>query len=117
MAWSDNLNHIDIIFFNDEIHSKELNKDLKLDKDLDPVTGLAMKTIIKQYWDYFITEGAKQTILGYAFVINTGGPKPVCYCKPFYGHYESKVILEQVQQLIQNSGLNAARDLREVWWY
>ena len=53
-----------IIIFSEEDHLEELNKDLKFDKNIDPETKLAVTEIIKEYWDYFVTAGAKRTILG-----------------------------------------------------
>ena len=47
LEWSDDSNRTDIILFIDDIHSKELNKDLKLDKDLDPMTGIVIRIIVK----------------------------------------------------------------------
>ena len=62
-----------------------------------------VSAVIKKYWDCFVTVGAKQIILGYEFVIDTGGAKPVCCKKTSYGPYESKVIMEQVNQLLHNN--------------
>ena len=40
--------------------------------------------------------------MGYKFAIDAGGAKPVCYRKPSYGPYESKVIIYQLTQLKNN---------------
>ena len=88
--------------FNEKIHSAELTKDLQFNEDLDSKTMADITQTIKDYWDCFVTIGAKRTILGYEFGIDTAGAKPVCCRKPLYGHYESKVILEQVRQLLIN---------------
>ena len=94
LQWSDNSSRTDIILFNEDIDSEELSKDLKFDGSLDLRTKNAVTKIVKDYWDCFATRGAKRTILGYEFGIDTAGAKPVCCWKPLYGHYESKVILE-----------------------
>ena len=102
LQWSDNSSRTYIILFNEDIDSEELSKDLKFDGNLDLRTKNEVTKIVKDYWDCFATRGVKRTILGYKFGINTAGAKPVCCRKPLYGHYESKVILEQVRQLLMN---------------
>ena len=102
LTWSNTSIRTDVILFDEVKHSAELKKDLKFDKDLDKETEIAITNMVKNYWDCFVTAGAKRTILGYEFGIDTAGAKPVCCRKPLYGHYESKVILEQVQQLLIN---------------
>ena len=102
LKWSDNSDRKDIILFNEKNHSAELSKDLQFNEDLDSKTMADITQTIKDYWDCFVTVGAKRTILGYEFGIDTAGAKPVCCRKPLYGHYESKVILEQVRQLLIN---------------
>ena len=90
LQWSDNSSRTYIILFNEDIDSEELSKDLKFDGSLDLKTKNAVTKIVKDYWDYFATRGAKRTILGYEFGIDTAGAKPVCCRKPLYGHYESR---------------------------
>ena len=88
--------------FNETVHSVELDKNLKFDKELDLRTKELVTQIVKDYRDSFVTMGAKHTILGYEFDIDTAGTKPVCYRKSLYGHYKSIVISEQVCQLLIN---------------
>ena len=57
---------------------------------------------IKEYWDFFVKVGAARPILGYEFGIDTGDAKPVFCKKPSYEPYESKVIVTQVDQLLNN---------------
>ena len=45
---------------------------------------------------------AKCSIKGYAFEIDIDESQQVCCQKPSYGPYESKVIMEQVNQLLHN---------------
>ena len=47
-------------------------------------------------------EGCKRPIIGYKFGIDTGTAKPVCCKKPTYGFYESKIIMEQIMELLKN---------------
>ena len=61
---------------------------------IDAITQSCIIDIIKNIWEYFVKVGAKHTILGYEFGIDTGGARPVCCKKTFYVPYESKVIME-----------------------
>ena len=50
-------------------------KGLKVGENVNLNTRGFVTSIIKKYWDFFVKEGAKQTILGYKFGIDTGGAK------------------------------------------
>ena len=67
---------------------------------MNVVTRDIAKAIIIKYWDYFVKKGAKRTIIGYGFGIEKAVAKPVCYRKPSYNLYESKVFMTQVAQLL-----------------
>ena len=67
--------------FDDTDHGKELQQDLNSDDSVDKATQDKITLIPKDYWDCFAKEGANRTVLGYAFGIDTGGSKPVCYQK------------------------------------
>ena len=71
------------------------------DKVTDTIRNQLRQIIIK-YWDSFCEEGAKRTILGYEFAIDTGDAKPVCCKKPNYGPYESEIIMTQIRALLGN---------------
>ena len=92
----------DIIVFNEADHAAELARDLKFDATVDKETRNSVTSIVKEFQDCFIKEGAKRTILGYEFGIDTGGVQPVCCRKLSNGPYESKVIMEQITQLLRN---------------
>ena len=77
LEWPNTSIRTDIILFDKDRHSAELKKDLKFDKDLDPKTEKAITDMVKNYWDCFVTTGAKRTILGYKFGIDTAGAKPI----------------------------------------
>ena len=81
----------DIIKFDNTLHSVELFKDLKVDEAVDVITKNTIIDTVQNYWNCFIKKGAKRTILGYEFGINTSGAKLVCCRKPSYGLYESKI--------------------------
>ena len=73
----------DILTFDASCHTEKLNKDLSFDDLINTLTRDAVKSIIVKYWDYFVKERAKNTIIGYEFGIETGGEKPICRRKPF----------------------------------
>ena len=75
---------------------------MKIGKNVDEPTRDDIIHIIQKYWDCFCKEGARTTILGYEFVIYTSDSKPLCCKKPECGPYESKIIMDQVQQLLAN---------------
>ena len=75
---------------------------MKICKNVDDPTRDDIIQIIQKYWDCFCKEGARRTILGYEFGIDTGDSKPVCCKKTTYGPYKSKIIMEQVQKLQSN---------------
>ena len=93
---------MDRILFDEMEHAKELDKDLKLSPSICDQSKQGVVAVIKKYWDCFVTVGAKRTILGYEFGIDTSGAKPVCCRKPSYGPYESKVIMSQLEDLLSN---------------
>ena len=81
----------DIIKFDDNIHQRELEKNLNW-------TGcradhrLAVLPVIREYWDVFAEEGLRNPILGFQFVVDTGEAQPVCCRIPRYGMHEAPVI-------------------------
>jgi len=100
LEWQD-MQRNDIILFQ-EIDQPELEKDLRIGTNIDDATRTSIVAVIKEYWDCFCKEGAKQTINGYEFGIDTGNVKPVCCRKPSYGPYEAEIIMTFVRQLINN---------------
>ena len=94
LAWSDNSKRTDVIILNEKDHLAELEKDIKFGEDINLNTKEAIKKVVKDFWDRFITVGAKHIILGYKFGIDTSGAKPVCCRNSLYVPYESKVILQ-----------------------
>jgi len=102
LNWIDKNTRDDIIHYKDELHYEELVSNLRFDESVDEKDRTAVTKIIKDYWDCFTKSGAKRTILGYEFGIDTGGAQPVCCRKPSYGPYESRIIMEQVNQLLHN---------------
>ena len=63
----------------------ELDKNLKIGRNVDDPTKDDIIQIIQKYWDCFCKEGASRKKLGYKFGIDTGDSKPVCCKKPAYG--------------------------------
>ena len=80
----------------------ELEKNMKIGKNIDDPTRNNIIQIIQKYWDWFCKEGARRKKLSYEFGIDTSNSTPVLCKKPAYGPYESKIIMEQVQRLLAN---------------
>ena len=114
LDWNDDSTRVDIITYNKAIHAVELTNDLQFGDSVDKITCAAITDMITEYWDWFIKEGAKRTVLEYKFGIDTGGSKPVCCRKPSYGPYKSKVIMEQITQLLRKNGQIDVKVLGEV---
>jgi len=94
--WSDDSALVIIITYNKATHAAELTKYLKFDDSVDTNIRASITTIITEFWDCFVKEGAQRTILGYKFGIDTGGSKSVCCHTPCCGSYKPKVIMEQI---------------------
>ena len=77
-------------------------KNLKISKNVDDLTRNDIIQFFQKYWDCFCKKGARQTILGHEFGIDTGDSKPLCCKKPAYNAYESKIIMDTIQQLLAN---------------
>ena len=107
LSWSENTTKEDIILFDKVNNADELKKDLKFDESIDAATQATLTSITKDYWDCFIKTGAKRTIIGYDFGIDTGGENLVCCCKPAYGPHNTKVIMQQVFQLLINTWIES----------
>ena len=102
LSWIDKSSRQNIIVFDHDLHQAELDKDLSIDNSIGTDVKKSITTIIKEYWDCFVKVGTARPILGYEFGIDTGGTKMVCFKKPSYGPYESKVFMTQVDQLLNN---------------
>jgi len=92
----------DIIQYNAATHAAELDKGLRISDNVTDAIKTQLRQIIIKYWDSFCEEGAKRTILGYEFAIDTGDAKPVCCKKPNYGPYEAEIIMKQIRALLGN---------------
>jgi hypothetical protein len=93
----------DLIFFDDAKDKEELFTNFKHGTAASSEDIQAIVTIIQQYWDCFCNDGAKRTILGYEFAIDTGNHTPVCCKKPQYGPHESRIIMDNIETLKHNS--------------
>ena len=92
----------DIIPFNDAIDLAELQKDLRIGDNVDSALKSSIVNTVKHFWDCFVERGCHRTILGVEFAIDTGTLGPVCCKKPSYGFYEGKIIMQQINQLLNN---------------
>ena len=100
LVWKTDSNREDIILYSKFINSKELESDLSFDLTIYKESKDITTSIIKEYCDCFVKDGAKRTILGYDFGINTGGAKPACCKNPLYDPYKSKIIMTQFNQIL-----------------
>ena len=74
LEWYDDSTRNDVILYDNTIYASELTKYLHCDDSVDTITRAAITNIIEEYWNYFIKEGAKRTILGYGVLCNTHLP-------------------------------------------
>ena len=92
----------DIIVFEELKHAAELHKGLRVSDKVSAEIKNQVRNIIVKFWDCFCEEGARRTILGYEFAIDTGDAKPVCCRRPNYGPYEAEIIMKQLRALLGN---------------
>ena len=90
-----------IITFEGTDDDTELESNLKVGSNVDPDFRQRVKDIIIKYWDCFCKQGARRTILGYEFAIDTGGSPPICSRAIQYGPHKSQIIMTQIQDLGQ----------------
>ena len=84
-----NIHRTDIITYNDTVDKMELETGLIIGKSVPMILKKRITTLIITYLDHFFNEGAKKTILDYAFAIDTGVSQPVFYRKPPYEPHEN----------------------------
>lgn len=99
----------DIIYFNEKEDTKELQDNIKIGKNVSQDIKDELIQSIKDYWDCFAKKGVHRYILGYEFGVDTGTHTPVCCKKPAYGPHESKIIMEQIQDLLKNKWIVPCR--------
>ena len=92
----------DLIKFDAKDHNEELEKNLKIGEHVKPQLRQRIIDLIQTYWDCFCKEGARRTILGYEFSLDTGASQPICAKQTQYGPHESKIIMGQIQDLLEN---------------
>ena len=81
ISWNKGAIRDDISIFDAACHTDKLNENLSVDELIDTVTRDAAKAIVIKYWDCFVKE-RENCVIGYEFVIDTGGAKPVLFRKP-----------------------------------
>ena len=87
-----------------DLHQDEFDKNFKLGQsELAQKLQNQISQLIQKYWDCFANEGAQRPIIGYEFAIDTGQSKPICCRKPQYGPHESKIIMNNIQTLLDNN--------------
>ena len=92
----------DLIPFTKESHQFFSQKNLSVRSYLDSQTRTRVTNFIINYWDRFFKYGARRPILVHEFSIDTRTAKPVCCHKPQYKPYELKIVMSQIEALLQN---------------
>jgi hypothetical protein len=92
----------DIHLWDRERDLPEFEKNFVIGSDVDPAIRARIISIIESYWDCFDSAGVMKPILHFEFAIDTGGSAPLCCRKPRYGPHGSKIIMTQIQVLLDN---------------
>ncbi len=108
LSWSPSARD-DLIIFDESRDMPTLLADFKIGSHVADNTKKEIISVIKEYWDCFAKEGVSRSILGYEFAIDTGGSKPVCCKKPAYGPHESRIIMEQIENLLKNKWIRKCK--------
>jgi hypothetical protein len=85
---------------------QEFDKDFRINPDIDASTKETVAGIIESYWDCFYSDGVRKPILDFEFCIDTGSSAPVCCRKPHYGPHESRIIMAQIEVLLDNGWID-----------
>ena len=99
----------DLIYFNEDEDIEELMKGLKIGANVNDATKTEIINIIKEFWDCFAKKGAKRTILGYEFSIDTGAATPVSARNRQYGPHESIIMMEHIHALLKNGWIELCK--------
>ena len=75
--WTDSIRD-DIILFDQNKHSKELEKIIRIGQLASEETRGNIINMVKKHWDAFCIEGCRRSIIRYQFAIDTGTSTPVC---------------------------------------
>ncbi len=99
----------DIITFDAAKDMPQLLADLRIGPNVSQPIRDNIISVISEYWDCFAKEGVRRPIIGYEFAIDTGASTPVCCKKPAYGPHESKIIMDQIGNLLNNKWIRRCR--------
>jgi hypothetical protein len=92
-----------------KISLSEFNKNFIIGPNVDSAVRKRIVDIIETHWDCFYSAGVCHTILDFDFAIDTGGSAPVCCRKPHYGPHESKIIMDQIDVLLNNGWIHPCK--------
>ena len=82
---------------------------LKIGNTVSDTHKSEIVALIVKYWDCFCLRGARRTILDYVFAIDTGNSPPVCCCRPKYDPHEKPIIMNQIESMLETTGLKDVR--------
>jgi hypothetical protein len=80
----------------------EFDENFKIDPNIDEDIRTSVTDIIQTYWDCFYSAGVRKPTLDFEFCIDTGASAPICCKKTHYGPHESKIIMSQIDILLDN---------------
>jgi hypothetical protein len=89
--------------------SSEFTNNFVIGPNVDPAVRKRIVDIIETHWYCFYSAGVRHTILDFDFAIDTGGSSPVCCRKPHYGPHESKIIMDQIDVLLNNGWIHPCK--------
>ena len=78
-----------------------MTKGLKIGNTASTESIERLISIIKKYCDCFCKKGTRRTIIGYEFAIDTKASPPVCCKVPRYGPHKSKIIMDQIGDILK----------------
>jgi hypothetical protein len=96
------INRTDLSLFQADSDMDEFVKGFRVGGDVHLSIVAQISAILQHCWDCFYKDGARNSILGFEFIIDSGALAPVCCPKLQYGPHESKIILEHIQSMIHN---------------
>ena len=69
--------------------------------------------LVHKYWDCLYSASVSRPILGIQFRVDTGSAQPSCCCQPRYGFFESHIMDNHIQALLNKNWIK--RWNRSAW--
>ena len=97
-GWDQLPPRVDLITFDPNRDTTELEKNLKLD-GCPPDFHDTVKDLVTRFWDVFCESGLRREIRGFEFELDTGNRKPICVPLPRYGQNEREIMRKLLSKL------------------